>query len=288
MSQKLSLHRFLTSQLGEKLKSEAQTRATKVHGRTVFRPSSAPPLPYNHLLMPDLRNTYANMMDRVHRSMKTVRAPRKPKVAAQVSETPAKPSEEAPLPSTLVTKRLKRSKTGRIKGGANSLKANSSHLMCSRSNCKSLASLKATLNQKSQRGLGMGLGVSGKKTLSENKRIREVMQQKNVLETMLIQHRKLQRDRRTYALDIQRMLADLDRIRNKLDTSLQCLNCTKTIISAKSKISNANKSAIQKKSSHSTTNTSHRRSSGMRKVKAKTKANAIPIHANKTSALKPR
>ncbi|ALC39439.1 CG7164, partial [Drosophila busckii] len=73
------------------------------------------------------------------------------------------------------------------------------------------------------------------KNFANQRRIREVLLQKSVLENMLLQHKRLQRDRQTIALDIQRMRQDLDKIKNKLDTSIQALNSTRTMYNGMSK-----------------------------------------------------
>lgn len=200
------------------------------------------------------------------------RRPRRPISPPPVVEAPVEP------PPPLPTKR-KRSKSGRIKGGGNSSRTASATVFGNRINPLTIS--------KAQRMVKQNVSDIGQKSFNQRNRIREVIQQKSVLETMLQQHKKLQRDRQIIALDIQRMRADLDRIRNKLDTSLQNLNSTRTLFSVQpSKTSTAKKTSIKKVSTHSV---NVRRSSGSRKFKGKSKSsNSMPININKSSAVKRR
>jgi len=91
--------------------------------------------------------------------------------------------------------------------------------------------MKARINQQSQQVMRRGYTDLSPKSYTNQRRIREVLLQKSVLEDMLLQHKRLQRDRQTIALDIQRMRQDLDKIKNKLDTSLQSLKSTRTLYS---------------------------------------------------------
>ncbi|XP_017060371.1 uncharacterized protein LOC108100815 [Drosophila ficusphila] len=243
MTNRLALHHILTTQMRRDWEREEneKVRMSLINSREKVKASlrsSQMPLQYQ---MPDTSRTYDNMVQRIHATMKAVRNPRRPRrtVPLPVAPTPVAPPVEAPpLQKKLVSKHPKRSKSGRIKGGGNSSK----------------------LPDKST---GTKPGAT---TFDQHSRIREVMQQKNVLETMLLQHKKLQRDRRTIALDIQRMRADLDRIRTKLDTSLQSLNSTRTLFSPGKKAA-PKKAVTPQKSVASTASSSHRRSGLKKKVR---------------------
>uniref|UniRef100_A0A6P4FDK3 Uncharacterized protein LOC108050203 n=1 Tax=Drosophila rhopaloa TaxID=1041015 RepID=A0A6P4FDK3_DRORH len=268
MTNRLALHHILTTQLRKDWEQEdnAKSRLSQLSRRDRIKASLRSSQLPGHYLMPDTRKTYDNMVARIHSTMKSVRAPRRPRPTAPLPTagipTPA-PGVAPPLPSNLVSKHLKRSKSGRIKGGGNSSRASSAHGFVNKTKAKPLAAIKASLNQKLPKSKGF----------EQHNRIREVIQQKTVLETMLMQHKKLQRDRRTIALDIQRMRADLDRIRTKLDTSLQSLNSTRTLFSAVSK-ANSKKAVVQQKPAHNMVTPTHRRSGGKRKVRT----SAIPIN----------
>ncbi|KAH8352399.1 hypothetical protein KR084_003857 [Drosophila pseudotakahashii] len=286
MTNRLALHHILTTQLRKDWEQEdsAKTRLSQLARRDRIKASLRSTQMPGRYLMPDTRKTYDNMVARIHSTMKSVRSPRRPRPTVPLPiagiPTPA-PGVASPLPSKVVFKHLKRSKSGRIKGGGNSSKAGSAQAIATKSNDKPLAAIKASLNQKSR-------GSRGSKGFDQHSRIREVIQQKTVLETMLLQHKKLQRDRRTIALDIQRMRADLDRIRTKLDTSLQSLNSTRTLFSATSK-ANPQKAPVPQKPAHNMVTPTQRRSGGKRKVRS----NAIPMVrqsalANKAPILKRR
>lgn len=96
-----------------------------------------------------------------------------------------------------------------------------------------IARIKAKLNQQSQQLMRRGILEMSPKSFNNQRRIREVLLQKTVLENMLLQHKRIQRDRQVIALDIQRMRQDLDKIKTKLDTSLDALNSTKTLYKKK-------------------------------------------------------
>ncbi|KAH8237566.1 hypothetical protein KR038_009650, partial [Drosophila bunnanda] len=235
MTQRLALHHILTSQLANNWEREdlAKVRLARLSGRkdkikTSLR-SVHVPARY-HAMMPDTRKTYDNMVERIHQTLQEVRPKRRPLpvVALPVAEIPAGSSTVAPpLPSTLVSKHYpKPSRSGRVKGGANTSKVQSSS---SRSNHKPLALIRAGLNLKVQRArIGDG-EARNPKGFAVQKHMNEVIRQKNVLESMLMQHKRLRQDRQTIVLDMQRMRADLDRICNKLDTSLKGLNSTRTL-----------------------------------------------------------
>ncbi|XP_016964651.1 uncharacterized protein LOC108034299 [Drosophila biarmipes] len=283
MTNRLALHHILTTQLRKDWEQEdfSKSRLSQVARRDRIKASlRSTQMPARHL-MPDTRKTYDNMVANIHSTMKSVRSPRRPRptVPLPVAGTPTPtPGVAPPLPSKVAFKRPKRNKSGRIKGGGNSSKASSAHGMATKTNEKALPAIKALVNHQVAR--------RGSKGFDRHHRIREVMQQKTVLETMLLQHKKLQKDRRTIALDIQRMRADLDRIRNKLDTSLQSLNSTRTLFSANQKTmqqkANPQSTVVQQKAPHSAVIPVRRRSSGKRKVRT----NAVPMNRQSTLANK--
>lgn len=137
------------------------------------------------------------------------------------------PIAEIPLPP-MKTKLSPVSKAQRIKGGgSNAVPATN------KQGVMPIARIKAKLNQQSQRLMRRGIIEMGPKSFTNQRRIREVLLQKTVLENMLLQHKRIQRDRQVIALDIQRMRQDLDKIKTKLDTSLDALNSTKTLYKKK-------------------------------------------------------
>jgi len=111
-----------------------------------------------------------------------------------------------------------------VKGGAATVATNRSVTM-------PISRMKARINQQSHQVMRRGFTDFSPKNYTNQRRIREVLLQKSVLENMLLQHKRLQRDRQTIALDIQRMRQDLDKIKNKLDTSLESLKSTRTLYS---------------------------------------------------------
>lgn len=143
--------------------------------------------------------------------------PRKavPSIPAAIAEIPPPPSVTKLATSS--SKKLRRIRGG----GINPMPAAKTKLP--------LSQVKARLNRQAQQVMRRGYTELGPKSFTNQRRIREVLLQKTVLENMLLQHKRLQRDRQTIALDIQRMRQDLDRIKNKLDTSLQALNSTRTL-----------------------------------------------------------
>ncbi|KAH8385402.1 hypothetical protein KR200_011372 [Drosophila serrata] len=270
MTQRLALHHILTTQLAKNWEREdlAKARLAKLSGRKdKVKPSLRSihvPARYN-AMMPDTRKTYDSMVERIHQTMQEVRPKRRPLpvVALPVPALPAGSSTEVPpLPSTLVPKHYSKPiRSGRAKGGASQSKAHSS---CSRGNHKPLALIRAGLNLKVQRAKSGDGEARNPKGFAVQKHMNEVIRQKNVLESMLMQHKRLRQDRQTIVLDMQRMRADLDRICNKLDLSLKGLNSTRTLCSAAPSMV---KESIQKK----TLNTA-----GVRP-----KAKATPILTNK-------
>ncbi|XP_017115881.1 uncharacterized protein LOC108138251 [Drosophila elegans] len=281
MTNRLALHHILTTQLrkGWEQEDTAKCRLSQLSRRDRIKASLRSSQLPGRYLMPDTRKTYDNMVARIHTTMKSVRSPRRPRPTAPVptAGVPVQtPGVAPPLPSNLVHKHIKRSKSGRIKGGGNSSRTSCVQGVAKRTKAKPLAAIKASLNQKSPKLKGF----------DQHNRIREVIQQKSVLETMLQQHKKLQNDRRTIVLDIQRMRADLDKIRTKLDTSLQCLNSTRTLFSGTNKES-AKKANVQPKPSHNMVTPTRRRSGGKRKIRI----SGIPMSrqsvlVNKTPILK--
>lgn len=274
------------AQMGKRLRASATQAPLAIPSSTTYQYQTR---------LPETRKTYENMMDRIHMTMKctsvtlffptpssyflasllaAVRPPRRqrPIVPPPVVEAPVDPPPPLPI-------KRKRSKSGRIKGGGNSSRTASATVFGNRINPLTIS--------KAQRMVKQNISDIGQKSFNQHNRIREVIKQKSMLETMLQQHKKLQRDRQIIALDIQRMRADLDRIRNKLDTSLQNLNSTRTLFSVHpSKTSTCKKASVKKVSSHSV---GVRRSSGSRKFKGKSKnSNTIPIIINKSSAVKRR
>ncbi|XP_043650480.1 uncharacterized protein LOC122618249 [Drosophila teissieri] len=279
MTNRLALHHILTTQLRRDWEQEevAKTRLSQLSRRDRIKASLRSSQLPGRFLLPDTRKTYDNMVANIHSTMKSVRTPRKPRPTAPLptSGTPNPiPAVAPPLPTNLVSKHPKRNKSGRITGGGNSSKADTS---AAKTNHKSLATIKACINQSTKRSRGF----------EKNNRIREVIQQKKVLETMLQQHKKLQSDRHTIAMDIQRMRADLDRIRTKLDTSLQSLNSTRTLFNSANKASLRKANVLPKQNTHNVVTSTHRRSGGKRKVRTV----AIPMNrqsvlANKAPILK--
>ncbi|KAH8283050.1 hypothetical protein KR054_011905 [Drosophila jambulina] len=253
MTQRLALHHILTTQLAKNFErddsprirlSKLNTRKDKL--RTSLRTIHVPAR--YHSMMPDTRKTYDNMVARIHETMQEVRPKRRPlpAVALPAAEIPAG-SVAPPLPSTLVSKHHpKASRSGRFKGGANQSKA---HVFASKSNHKPLSLIRAGLNLKVQRAKSGGGEVRSPKGFAVQKHMNEVIRQKNVLESMLMQHKRLRQDRETIVMDMQRMRADLDKICNKLDTSLQSLNSTRTLCSTAPTAKP--KEVILKKVSHS-------------------------------------
>ncbi|KAH8334635.1 hypothetical protein KR059_012668, partial [Drosophila kikkawai] len=239
MTQRLALQHILTTQLANNWEREDSTKArlAKLNGRkdklrqslrTIHVPARY------HAMMPETSKTYENMVDRIHQTMQSVRPKRRPLPAVALPDAaiPAgSTTVSPPLPSTLVPKHYpKRIRSGRVKGGASPTKAHASGSI-TKGNQKNLALIRAGLNLKMQQARNGGPATKNLKGLSVQKHMNEVMRQKNVLESMLMQHKRLRQDRQTIVMDMQRMRADLDRICNKLDTSLQSLTSTVTTFS---------------------------------------------------------
>lgn len=206
MAQRLALHHILTNQLKDMNASNVVKRRRHIsEDRKHFNNE-----------MPNVKETVDTILAKIHTTMKTSMPPRK--VASSV---PA-PIEEIPAPAAMTFKKRRSSTGPRITGG----QSLHSTIASSPKNM-SIPALKATLLTKKMVKRGH-MDVNG---LQNQMRIREVLQQRTVLENMLQQHKKLQRDRQNIAMDIQRIRMDLDRIRTKLDTSLQSLNSTRTIFS---------------------------------------------------------
>ncbi|XP_017857958.1 PREDICTED: uncharacterized protein LOC108610388 [Drosophila arizonae] len=165
----------------------------------------------------DVKSRVDSMMANIHRHMKTTTPPRKavPSIPAAIAEIPPPPSVTKLATST--SKKIRRIRGG----GISPMPAAKTKLP--------LSQVKARLNRQTQQVMRRGYTELGPKSFTNQRRIREVLLQKTVLENMLLQHKRLQRDRQTIALDIQRMRQDLDRIKTKLDTSLQALNSTRTL-----------------------------------------------------------
>ncbi|XP_054744697.1 uncharacterized protein LOC129249093 isoform X1 [Anastrepha obliqua] len=81
----------------------------------------------------------------------------------------------------------------------------------------------ARANKQQQRMRRSILKPSDYDDLVSQRRILEVREQKRILEDMLIQHQRLQRDRQSIEMEIQAMREHLSDLRNKLDVSLKKL-----------------------------------------------------------------
>ncbi|XP_017853087.1 uncharacterized protein LOC108607012 [Drosophila busckii] len=217
MTMRLNLHHILKNQLRDSVgDSDSQEQAHLAQKAALRLGPDRLGAPYASYFAqkPDMRTRVQSMMHNIHQHMKTTAPPRKsvPAIPAAIAEIPVPPTDVAA------------SKKGkRIKGGGVS------------KNSLPISQIKARLNHQSQQVLRRGLGDMGQKNFANQRRIREVLLQKSVLENMLLQHKRLQRDRQTIALDIQRMRQDLDKIKNKLDTSIQALNSTRTMYNGMSK-----------------------------------------------------
>ncbi|XP_064537286.1 uncharacterized protein LOC135427646 [Drosophila montana] len=164
----------------------------------------------------DVKNRVNSMMANIHKHMKTTTPPRKavPAIPGPIAQISSPPS----LTKSTSSKKIRRIRGGGVGG-----------LASGKTPVLPISQIKARMNRQSQQVMRRGYSEIGPKSFSNQRRIREVMLQKTVLENMLLQHKRLQRDRQTIASDIQRMRQDLDRIKNKLDTSLQTLNSTRTL-----------------------------------------------------------
>ncbi|XP_017153425.1 uncharacterized protein LOC108162945 [Drosophila miranda] len=195
---------------------------------------------------PDVIKTFDKMVSTIHSTMKATQPPRRaiPTIPAPIAVIPnAPPQKTFRKRSKSVRSRslrsrsasrgrsVTRSRSSRFKGGGSSSNRGSTTgvVMTGKSKNLPLSAMKADLDQKVMVMMRRGLNDTGGKSFHNQRRIREVLQQKVMLEQMLLQHKRLQRDRQTIALDIQRMRHDLEKIRHKLDTSLQGLTATRTI-----------------------------------------------------------
>ncbi|SPP79647.1 uncharacterized protein LOC117581960 [Drosophila guanche] len=246
MTQRLNLAHILQNQLNEERVQGGGlfnlSRSSKKE--KMLKSNAQSPTDEYFAQKPNVMKTFDHMLANIHSTMKATPPPRKavPAIPAPIAVIPEAP----PQKQTIVRKRNKsaRSKSvARFKGGS----ASSTGVITSyKTKTLPIAAMKADLDQKVTRMMRRGLNDLGGKTFTNQRRIREVLQQKVMLEQMLLQHRRLQRDRQTIAVDIQRMRQDLDKIRNKLDTSLQSLQSTPTISGA---IAKAKKTPIMKMSS---------------------------------------
>lgn len=225
MTQRLALHHILKNQLKDALgennerKTNAKLAVPTKHEKALLRFAASPAHPTDRYFG-DVRKTFDSMVAKIHTTMKATPPPRKsaPSIPAAIAQIPADSSKS-------LGKKRSKSAHGRIRGGG-SRSGGGGGVM-------PIAAIKASLDQKAQRLMKRGLNnIASPKNFVNTRRIREVLQQKSMLENMLLQHKRLQHDRQTIALDIKRMRLDLDRIRNKLDSSLQNLNSTRTLFSA--------------------------------------------------------
>ncbi|XP_022230633.2 uncharacterized protein LOC111079679 [Drosophila obscura] len=270
MAQRLDLANILRNQLNENREQGGGNLrlapATKRERAALnrFKSNGHDPIENHFSQKPDVMKTIDNMVANIHSTMKATAPPRKavPSIPAPIALIPEAPTQKQTSTSRNRSKSARsksacsksarrrmssRSKSvtlsksvSRFKGGGTVAAPNrgSSTGVVTSFKTKTLpiAAMKANLDQKVTLMMRRGLNDLGSgKTFTNQRRIREVLQQKVMLEQMLLQHRRLQRDRQTIALDIQRMREDLDRIRNKLDTSLQSLQATRTITGAAAK-----------------------------------------------------
>ncbi|EDV99111.1 uncharacterized protein LOC6566831 [Drosophila grimshawi] len=164
----------------------------------------------------DVKARVHSMMANIHKHMKTTIPPRKavPTIPAPIAEIST---------SSTATKTTNAKKNRRIRGGGVGA------LAAGKNSTLPLSQIKARLSRQSQQVMRRGYTEIGQKSFTNQRRIREVLLQKTVLENMLLQHKRLQRDRQTIALEIQQMRQELDKIKNRLDTSQQALNSTRTL-----------------------------------------------------------
>ncbi|XP_068141648.1 uncharacterized protein [Drosophila tropicalis] len=243
MTQRLALNHILKNQLRDAFHESDNNRqnrklasATKQE-KAVLRFAASRSNPTAHYFG-DVRKLCDRMVANVHSTIRATPPPRKsvPSIPAPIAQIPNAGAGSA-------GKQRSKSAQGRIRGGGSGARSGGGV------GVMPIAAIKASLDQKAQRLLKRGLNNCGSgKNFEDRRRIREVLQQKSMLENMLLQHKRLQHDRQTIAMDIKRMRLDLDRIRNKLDTSLQSLNSTRTLFSAtNSTISRKGSSAAKPK-----------------------------------------
>ncbi|XP_062121166.1 uncharacterized protein LOC133835233 [Drosophila sulfurigaster albostrigata] len=218
MTMRLNLDHILRSQLMDKQQfgDHHLARATDKE-KSTLRLGAGKSEAYKYLVEKGNVGTRVNsMISSIHQHMKITAPPRKsvPAVPAPIAQIPV----EASISKTSAAKKMRR-----IKGGGGTAVASNKAMPLSR--------MKARINQQSQQIMRRGYVDLNPTNYTNQRRIREVLVQKTVLENMLLQHKRLQRDRQTIALDIQRMRQDLDKIKNKLDTSMEALKSTRTLYS---------------------------------------------------------
>ncbi|KAH8293074.1 hypothetical protein KR044_000494 [Drosophila immigrans] len=222
MTMRLNLDHILQSQLrdrnpyGDAMPNYQLARATETE-KASLRLGAGKSEAYKYLVEKGNVGTRVNsMISNIHQHMKTTAPPRK--------AVPAVPAPIAQIPVEASISKTSAKQTRRIKGGGTTLAGNKTLSL-------PLSRMKARINQQSQQIMRRGYVDLSPTNFTNQRRIREVLMQKTVLENMLLQHKRLQRDRQTIALDIQRMRQDLDKIKNKLDTSMEALKSTRTLYS---------------------------------------------------------
>ncbi|XP_030384473.1 uncharacterized protein LOC115631779 [Scaptodrosophila lebanonensis] len=272
MTQRLALHQILNNQLNdfERAKHEDRVLAKATQKeKAALRVNAKAATMYSRYFNEhrDVKSTFDKIVANIHSNMKATHPPRK--------SVPAIPEPIAQIPAPLLPQPDKSKNGRRIKGGANSRGV----ITASNNAFLSIPAIKATIEHKTQKMMRRGLTEINPKNFTNQKRIREVLQQKSVLETMLMQHKRLQRDRQIIALDIKRMRQDLDRIRNKLDTSLQSLNSTRTMFTG---ATTPKGKKAPTRSSNSLNNSPHRRivSHSKQKTAARSRSDSPtrPVH----------
>ncbi|KAH8391863.1 hypothetical protein KR215_006205, partial [Drosophila sulfurigaster] len=235
MTMRLNLDHILRSQLMDKQQfgDHHLARATDKE-KSTLRLGAGKSEAYKYLVEKGNVGTRVNsMISSIHQHMKskqrsnTIKHPFKflfVVTAPPRKSVPAVPAPIAQIPvEASISKTSAARKMRRIKGGGGTAVASNKAMPLSR--------MKARINQQSQQIMRRGYVDLNPTNYTNQRRIREVLVQKTVLENMLLQHKRLQRDRQTIALDIQRMRQDLDKIKNKLDTSMEALKSTRTLYS---------------------------------------------------------
>lgn len=101
---------------------------------------------------------------------------------------------------------------------------------------KSISKLKAKWQAKHQQRLRRSIASPNEPNDFENqKRLQEVQRQRHILEEILEEHEKIQRDRNSITREIRTMKDYLSEIRCKLDTSLKKLGAHKTMMEQNAK-----------------------------------------------------
>ncbi|KAM8717864.1 hypothetical protein ACLKA7_004545 [Drosophila subpalustris] len=222
MTMRLNLESILQSQMREISESDNNHQnlaaPTEKEKTTLRLGAGKSPADRYFFGKPNVSSRVHSMMASIHQHMKTTAPPRKavPSVPAAIAEIPVAPSL---------------SKTGSAGKRSRRVKGGTATASMTKSLTMPISKIKARINQQSQQLMRRGFSDLNPKSYTNQRRIREVLLQKTVLENMLLQHKRLQRDRQTIALDIQRMRQDLDKIKNKLDTSLEALKSTRTLYS---------------------------------------------------------